>query len=95
MYIYMCHVLYPLYTAPNDYTPGGYSLFFSGSQKSAILSVDTVAYPIAECDKSFQAKITNSSRPEKVNIVDPDTCDVVIEDSDGEIKFGCILYGCN
>ena len=86
-------MFYPIYTAPNDYTPGGYSLPFSGSQKLAILSVDTVADSIAECDESFQAKITNSSRPDKVNIVDPDTCDVVIEDNNGEIKFGCILYG--
>ena len=82
-----------LYTAPGDYTPGEYLLPFSGDQMSALLTVDTVMDSIAECDESFQTKITKSSRPEKIKIVNPDTCDVVIEDNNGELKFGCIMYG--
>ena len=93
LHSHLCKPCFILHTAPSDYTPGEYLLPFSGDQKSVILTVDTVVDSIAECDESFQTEITKSSRPEKVIIVNPDTCDVVIEDNNGKLKVGCILYG--
>ena len=75
-----------VYTAPGDYTSGGYSLTFTSGQTSAILSVQTLDDNIAELEEFFTVVITGSNRLDKVIIGDPDTSYVIIEDNDGEIE---------
>ena len=91
-----------VYTAPGDYTSGGYSLTFTAGQTSAILSVQTLDNNIAEMEEFFKVMIAGSDRPDKVIIGDPDTSYVIIEDNDGEIKdntyvctYACTMWNWN
>ena len=77
-------------TAPGDYTSGGYSLSFTAGQASGTLSVSTSDNTIGELEEYFKVMITRSDRPDKVDIGDPDTCFVTIQDNDGEV-FNIIL----
>ena len=83
--------IYSLYTAPGDYVGGPYSVSFTAGQASSTLSVSTLDDSIAELEEHFKVMITGSSRPSKVQIGDPDTCYVTIEDNDGEISTAVVL----
>nr|WNS50027.1 Na-Ca exchanger/integrin-beta4-like protein [Halisarca dujardinii] len=72
--------------APGDYNGGPYSVVFTAGQQSAILSVPTNDDSIAEMDQVFKVMITGSDLPDKVIIVQPDTCYVTIEDDDDVIE---------
>ena len=76
--------VYSLYTVTGDYGGGPYSLSFTAGQASSTLSVSTVDDSIAELEEYFKVMITGSSRPSKVQIGNPDTCYVTIEDNDRE-----------
>ena len=63
---------------------GPYTVTFRPGERTAILMVMTNDDSIAELTEFFKVMITNTSRPDKVEIGDPDTSYVRILDNDGE-----------
>ena len=72
------------HAAPGDYVPGPYQVSFSAGQPSATLSIQTENDDIAEMSEYFKVMIVSTSEPDRVDIGDPDTSYVTIEDNDGE-----------
>ena len=72
------------HAAPGDYVPGPYQVSFSAGQPSATLSIQTENDNIAELTEYFKVMIVSTSKPDLVNIGDPDTSYVTIVDNDCE-----------
>ena len=72
------------HAAPGDYVPGPYQVSFSAGQRSATLSIQTENDDIAELSEYFKVMIVSTSEPDRVDIGDPDTSYVAIEDNDCE-----------
>ena len=72
------------HAAPGDYVPGPYQVSFSAGQPSATVSIRTENDNIAELSEYFEVMIVSTSKPDRVDIGDPDTSYVTVVDNDGE-----------